>query len=58
MHTSFIYRDRAVGRAFWLAILLLAGAAAAYHAGEANQPLPAVLAWGSDEDPDAGGESA
>lgn len=58
MFTPCNYKQRAVGRAFWLAILVLGGATLPVYGPVANPLLQACVAWADDDDPDEGGQLA
>jgi hypothetical protein len=58
MFTACIRKQRAVGRAFWLVILVWGGAAQPEYGPAASPIAQANLAWADDDDPDEGGQTA
>ena len=58
MYTLIVRIQRAAGRAFWLAVLLLGGAASADSGAAFDRSQPAAVAWIGDDDPDEGGQAA
>lgn len=58
MYTLLVRTQRAAGRAFRLAVLVLGGANAAAGRVAKGPAQPATVAWISDDDPDEGGQAA
>ncbi|WP_415880718.1 hypothetical protein [Methylomonas sp. TEB] len=58
MYTLLMRKQRAAGRAFWFAVLLLGGTAAANSGAPDCRSQSAAVAWTGDDDPDEGGQAA
>ncbi|WP_445372351.1 hypothetical protein ACH518_06825 [Methylomonas sp. HW2-6] len=58
MYRLLVGKQRAAGRAFWLAVLVIGGANATAGWVATGPAQSVTVAWTSDEDPDAGGQAA